>query len=181
MRISGTLVLGTPTGLFTFRIGGLAMLGGGCTTGGGGGGGFERLEPPVLFTKLGGLNGLESPEVDPKGFVTEFTNWVLLKLKMQRRDSIPRIGADVTLGFLEELSTQSGPGRFCAPYLPPEGRLLFSCPENLFGKALFPSLVLPVSIGRWGTLTRASSWEDNFKILAFVLSGFLQIWRDLED
>jgi hypothetical protein len=72
-RILGILVLGTPTGLFTFRADGLAV-GGGRTMGGGGGGGFERLESPALFTKLGGLNGLESPEVDPKGLVTVSTN-----------------------------------------------------------------------------------------------------------
>lgn len=175
MRISGTLVLGTPTGLFAFGADGFVMGGGRIT---GGGGGFERLELPALFTKLGGLNGLESPEVDPKGFVAVFTNWVLLK--MEPRHKLPKIGAEVTLGFLEEPSTKFVPGRFCAPYMPPEGRLLlFSGPENLLEKALFISLVLPVGIGRWGMLTRASSWEDNFKILAFVFSGYLQIWKEM--
>lgn len=64
MRSSGTT--GTPS---------IPLGAGGLVTGSGritGGTGFER--PSALFTKVGGLNGLESPEVDPKGFVTAFRN-----------------------------------------------------------------------------------------------------------
>jgi len=57
---------GTTTGGIPFGAGGLVTRSG-CTTGRGG---FEG--PPALFTKVGGLNGLESPEADPKGFVTVF-------------------------------------------------------------------------------------------------------------
>ena len=67
-KVSSTRSFGTTTGGITFGAGGL-VTGGGRTTGGSG---FE--EPPALFTNVGGLNGFERPEADPKGFVTAFRN-----------------------------------------------------------------------------------------------------------